>query len=104
VSDYRARSIARRDARHTRGSDEHAPVAGQKDTKRWCRGKVGTPHTTRCVRYDDVKRAPFPDAHNSSSRDWRILICTACGKELANYWPLDWGAQGQEKKPDWVTE
>lgn len=74
-----------------------------KNTRRWCRGKIGRDHQTKCVKYNDVKRTNLATLENSTSRYWRILICTVCGKELENYWP--WKARGFKDKPApaWVT-
>lgn len=36
--------IARRVFRHTKGGAEELPHRSKKDTKRWCKGKVGREH------------------------------------------------------------
>ena len=52
----------------------------RKNTRRWCRGKVGVPHQTSW--------RPVP-----SHSDSRELVCSVCGKKLdwcchARWWPL----------------
>jgi len=104
MSDHKKTAAKRRDARHTKSSDKHQPVAGKKDTKRWCRGKVGVEHVTKCVRYVDIKRDYISRVQlkDSEFRRWQILICTVCGKELAHWWPSAL-LHPPEKKPYWVT-
>ena len=89
-SDTRARVIARKAERNTKTPEVSRPVAASKDTKRWCRGKVGREHQPKC----------FPRTHSIlGDTGWRELRCEACGKCLA-YW-VPWFT---EPKPEWVTE
>jgi hypothetical protein len=51
----------------------------RKDTRRWCRGKVGVPHSSEW-------RAM------GSASSYRLLVCLSCGKHLdwcfhASWWP-----------------
>ena len=99
---YRASGILRRDARHQKPDDHHRPVAGRKNTKRWCRGHVGREHQPKCVSYREVKRSMVGFSSDFAKR-WKLLICTVCGKELDYYYP--W-RENIEKypPPPWVTD
>lgn len=81
--------------RHERG-EVRAPSASKRDTKKWCRGKVGTPHTPKCVSYDDLKNRSF------KIPQWKVLVCTVCQKQLAHWWPSPFRPT-VDKAPDWVT-
>lgn len=87
----------RRDARQAKVPDVRAPSVTRRDTKKWCRGKIGVEHKPVCVAYNDLK--------NSSvhAPDWKILICTACGKQLAHWWPSPFRPT-TEQAPDWVKK
>lgn len=82
------------------GEDEICgpPRQQKKDTKKWCRGKIGREHEGECKMYDELKQA------NHGPRDYgymsrcRVLICKKCGKHLESWW-------GSKKdKPDWVIK
>jgi hypothetical protein len=94
VSDWKERSIKRRDVRRTKEPEIRPPGgSNKKNTKRWCKGKVGREHKPECRNYSD---------HLSAfGGSWRILACAGCGKHLDYYYPLSWCKQA---KPDWVTE
>lgn len=75
------------DARRTSGS--------RKDTKKWCRGKVGRKHEPVCKDY-----APY--ALSNGSRifaGWRVLACANCGRHLDYYMPTRGSKRPQ---PEWV--
>ena len=74
----RAKHAARiRDQRQSR-DDPRPPSGSGKNTKRWCRGKVGREHKPECRSYNEVKRVTF-------APEWKLLICSECGKEL-DFW------------------
>jgi len=73
--------------------EEPPPGGSRKNTKKWCRGKVGVQHKLECRKYNEA-----PSALSSS---WRILVCAKCGKHFDYYYPSSWWKQA---KPDWVTE
>ena len=95
VSDWKERSIKRRDARHTKEPEIRPPGgSNKKNTKRWCKGKVGREHKPECRNYSNDVGNLF--------KGWRILVCTDCGKHLDYYFPSSlWRTPA---KPDWVTE
>lgn len=96
-----------RDARNVR-EPEKASVGGlrKKNTKRWCKGKVGREHKPECI---------IPNGRTPSD-DTRVLACMACGKELERYWtwkvwvpprgrePGYWKELGCKEKPAWVDK
>ena len=68
----------------------------KKDTKRWCRGKVGVEHQPECYRYSDLR--PSLPVRSSQER-WRILACKVCGKHLAHFYPFM-----EKQPPAWVDK
>lgn len=80
MSDWRESANRRRDQRQTKLPIIRAPSCSKKNTKRWCRGKVGVEHKPICVVYDDLK-------NRKVYAPWRVLICSACKKELDHYYP-----------------
>lgn len=71
---WKARSIAKRDAKHIHDGPEvpKPPRNKRKDTKKWCRGKVGVGH-----KYETVS---WP-VHASYTSAYVIDKCSECGKE-----------------------
>lgn len=97
MSDYKKAAADRRDARNTR-SDVRAPSKGRGSKRDFCKGKKGVLHTPKCVDYNDVKN-PLTYAI-----DWKLLLCTVCGKELDFYIP-PFRAFGKPKPvPAWVIK
>lgn len=97
VSSYRESCVRRKDARHTRGDLPPKPrVGNKKDTKRWCKGVVGREHKLQCVRYQEYKNSAI-------GKDWRLLLCTECRKELDYWYPMRWSTHQQPPAPDWVN-
>jgi hypothetical protein len=97
---WRASGLLRRNARQDKPPDAHRPVAGKKDTRRWCKGVAGREHKPVCMPW-----RKFGTARVGSITDhWRLLACSVCGKELASYTPWGRGSgMPAVKKPDWVT-
>lgn len=77
-------------------SDSHIPVAGRKDTKRWCGGKQGRLHILQCFRQNFYGRVSHFYAY----------ACTKCGKELDCWFDrvaAGWLTEDPNPKPAWVT-
>lgn len=70
---------------------EMAKHQSKKDTKKWCKGKVGVEHKPKCMVFSEM-------LDNS-----RALVCTECGKRLAVYLPIPWITSEEDTKPDWVN-
>ena len=88
----------------THKTDDPKPVSVRRRNRRqWCRGKVGVAHKPVCRAYDDVKQHGKPltvgtlEVHGS--RDWKLLVCEACGKELDRWFPM---RKSTATPPDWV--
>lgn len=96
MGDWKERSVKRRDDRQAKAPEIRAPGRSNKDTKRWCRGKVGREHKPECVDYNKWKN----QASNFAT-GWKVLLCSECGKELDYYWPAPWG-KTKSIPPDWA--
>lgn len=96
MSDWRERANKRRDERQTKVPNIRAPNGSRKDTKRWCRGVVGREHKPVCVSYNELKHS---DA--SYPKEWRVLVCETCRREMDYYWPSPFHLEPVQK-PDWV--
>jgi len=82
MSDRKKGAAARNDARHTAVDDAHRTrsAASKKDTKRWCRGKVGVEHLPAVRPY----RPTSTWNGQSIFSNWLVRYCTACGRDLAH--------------------
>lgn len=89
MSDWKKDSVDRRDERATKVSDAPTPSGKKKDTRSWCKGKVGREHQSKCVSFKEIK--------GWGQDKYRLLICTECGKDLEIYY-------GRGDKPSWVNE
>jgi hypothetical protein len=101
MSDWKEGANKRRDERHTKSPDE--PDKGtpkiskkKKDTKKWCKGKVGVEHQLKCYDYDELKNKNT-NLVGSYAKNWKVLSCTICGKQIETFIP-----RNNNSKPDWV--
>lgn len=94
---WKERAIKRKDFRHTQVEDIRPPSGSRKDTKKWCRGKIGRKHKPKCINYGELKNTP-PILRKIR---WKVLVCSACGKEL-DFWFGYSIFKKDDKKPDWV--
>lgn len=93
---YKQISSERRDFRAAKDDLKEKTLHKTKNTKKWCKGKEGKEHILKCFSFNELKRGINSD--NFRTEKWRILICTACGKELDHYYPFS----DQKSIPDWV--
>jgi hypothetical protein len=99
MSEWKKEAAKRRDERASKNDPCNKVAKGKKkDTKKWCRGKVGIEHQPVCYTYAEYKNDP--DQYKIF-KDWRVLACKICNKELKVYY-----AFGKEKNspPNWVTK
>ena len=90
ASSWRARGVAKRDARLAPGGTEVAPSPpAKKDTKRWCRGRQGRAHGFLVA---VSRRESFPRL---------IAYCPECGKEFGSYHRVSWWSG--DVPPTWAT-
>ncbi len=97
-SDWKAGGLKKRDAQHTK-TEETSPGRGKKkDTKRWCKGKVGRVHIPGCRK-----------EYMTLSHDKQLFLgyqkfCITCGKEL-DFWRGGKSWLGTKKpRPDWAVD
>lgn len=106
MSDWKKSAAARRDARHTKSDPRAKPEPTKKNTKKWCKGKVGREHVGVCRDFAEVKRlaTDIKGRPIELCKGWKVLVCDNCGKELDTYYPPSalWGRS--VPKPDWVKE
>ena len=80
---YRAGGIRVRDARHVHNGPEiSGQPAAPKNTRQWCRGKIGRAHAP--VAGDEKSLGKLGYAF---AKDWLLLYCSTCGKELGRWSP-----------------
>lgn len=96
-------SADRRDERHDRSSTEVPKASSRKDKKRWCRGRIGVQHRPVCRRYQEVK-----NVQAEYTKNWRLLVCSVCGRELDHWYPISFsrvglGSRPPPPPPSWVT-
>lgn len=73
---WKASGIKRKDFRNTKNGPEVIKPRSKKNTKRWCRGKVGKEHK--------IIHQPHPTYGKFGTH---VDRCDECGKELKTYWP-----------------
>lgn len=88
MSDWRERSIKRRDERHTKIEDAPVRRKTRRNKKRWCRGKIGVDHDPVWV----AAPGKFHFFH-----DTRIYKCSKCGKEFEMWYTISWARRNWEK-------
>jgi hypothetical protein len=82
------------------GQTDPRPVqSNKKDTKRWCRGKVGVEHQGKCMLWR--KWTTYPEGQEKRSYE---LVCAECSRRLDFYFPSLDEQRYPSKKPAWVTE
>jgi ribosomal protein S25 len=101
MSEWKKAASDRRDERHIKDEKEVPKHSSKKNTKKWCRGKVGVEHKLECKKYNDVKNMSIIAQYYINAR---ILICTVCGKELDAYLPHSNIFFKSKPKPEWVDK
>ena len=104
MSERKQNAAKRRDIRNEKAPDAAPKTRSRgKNTKKWCRGKVGVEHKPKCVDYIDTKQLQARGARLMLGlrNGWKLLICTECGKELAYYMP--WNPDVPNPPPPWVV-
>ncbi len=76
--------------------ESQRPYPAKKDKKSWCKGKNGIEHKPIVKSYNEVKHNNNLDSHNRH-KNWLLLICEGCGKELDFYF-------GTKRKQEWVIK
>lgn len=97
-TNWNATSIIKRDVRHSH-DEPRVSLKSKKDTKRWCRGKVGVEHVweryakyykmfiyTRCI---NCKKEDYGKRSKNTSIPLRIDVDYRCGCE-----EYDWDNKG----------
>ena len=83
----------RRDERQAKVPEKEIVGGARKNRRRWCRGKEGVEHQPKCMPYNEAKGGTL----GKYTQDWRVLVCTVCGKDLALHSPYR-----NRPKPSWV--
>lgn len=88
---YKEQNAERRDNKHIRSEDldeDDIHVPSKKDTKTWCKGKIGKNH----------KEKVFSEMKPDGSLKKKELRCESCGKILETYYPF------LIEKPEWASK
>lgn len=100
-SSWREGSAARRDTRQAPAplTANTRSVPNKRDTKRWCKGKVGVEHKLVVKTRRELGKEHYrsPDKMPSLCR-----YCEACGREFDWYHP--WFKADRQNPPQWVVE
>jgi hypothetical protein len=73
-----------------------------RNTKDWCRGKEGTPHTLKVDTYSNLKKCW---SGRVTFHGWLIQFCSTCGKELETYIPpFRFTASNTKPIPEWARD
>jgi hypothetical protein len=99
VSSWKERSIVRRDTRQAKVQNIRPPGRSGRNTKKWCRGKVGVEHQPACISYDEWENRTDTSRW---SKDWKVLVCSGCGKALDHWFPVP-AFQERRPQPEWVA-
>lgn len=94
MSDWKI-AAAKRQAERNAKLEIRPPAVSRRNTKRWCRGRVGIDHDPKCVSYNDLKNATYAPG-------WKVLVCGKCGKQLDHWWPSPW-RPNNDQPPAWVS-
>lgn len=93
---WTAGGVINRDTRHDKSAvpeqPKHKPK--RKDTKKWCRGRVGKEHKLEWKTYEEVKHSSWCAKGDSN---WFILMCTVCNKQIEHCWSF---IKGKCKNPN----
>jgi hypothetical protein len=88
-----ARQAPAPEAPKTRG------LGNKRDTKRWCKGKVGVKHMPAVKTYAELKNwKGLKGLAPNIWQGWLVQYCSECGKELDHYVP-PWGDVAVYRKP-----
>jgi hypothetical protein len=90
---YKETATERRDDRSAKDEIKEKPLHKKKNTKKFCKGKIGKEHELEVRNYSDLNKRSFP-----VNKDWKILMCKNCGEELDVYFPIF----EDEIPPDWA--
>ena len=100
-SSWRERANVRRSERQTAVPDDHKTRGvSKRDTKRWCKGKVGVEHKLVVKPRSEIAGKAHYQILTTSEK-WLIRYCESCGKEVAWWYPM--GGMKREP-PAWVVE
>lgn len=58
--------------------DDKVRKGSVKDTRRWCRGRVGVARAVEWVNYFEMKHG----AGSSPEFKWQCEVCSTCGRKL----------------------
>ncbi len=78
-------------------------VPNKRNTKLWCKGKVGVEHKPAVKTWFELKNwqgAP------TTWKGWLVLYCSECGKELQSYVPPfdNYPLRKPHVVPDWAAK
>lgn len=86
----------RRDARNIKEDIASKPPSAKKDTKKWCKGKVGVEHEKKISPMFDLGKQNY-----EPSKKRLVMYCSKCGKELEVFYNIGSAAKNP---PEWVKE
>jgi hypothetical protein len=101
-SSWREGSAARRVERQAPAAKDVPKTRGTRDTKRWCRGRLGVEHRAVVKTRSELGKDTWSRDHlKPLRRQWLIRFCTVCGKEIDHYYPF---GTMIDRPPPWALE
>lgn len=82
---WKAGGIIRRDIRNTKSGPEVEKLHGNKNTRKWCKGKIGVSHVNKWVKRSDL------------SECWNHR-CQKCGKIFELWFKSEWFKRPRPKE------
>ena len=76
---WHASGVLARDARHVKTEQQVAGHRAKKDTKRWCRGRVGKEHDLEWVNFWAHRQNR---EYQPGDGNWWMSICKRCEKHI----------------------
>lgn len=74
-------------------------VPNRRNTRRWCKGKVGAEHKSVVGTWRALKHTGGRDFHGTLFHGGLIRYCSECGKEIETFLPM----RGSSRPtPDWA--
>jgi len=97
MTDWNERARIRRNVRQAPAESDVPKAHGNRDTRRWCRGKVGVEHKLVVASRDQLGKGYGAPVFEP----WLVRYCATCGKEFDSYSSMSFA--GKREPPEWAA-